>query len=204
MAWYLLDHAGGRPAELAQARRTLDWVERTFANHEFEELGVTPINEQTRYLVPGNSHTARHAAVELAYARASGDWSRKDQQVRRLNWATYMVDTDGRNRYPRDDIWLTDGYGDYVRHYLRAMAASPDLAPGDRNHLLETTSVIQSVTYGDDRIQYRKFDPVSRETLKLGAWRPARVTGGTFTWDETTRVLVVHAQSREVTVHEGR
>ena len=27
--------------------------------------------------------------------------------------------------YPRTDIWMTDGYGDYVRHYIRAMAAAP-------------------------------------------------------------------------------
>ena len=49
--------------------------------------------------------------------------------MRRLNWATYSVDADGKNRYPNDDIWLTDGYGDYVRHYLRAMASFPELAP---------------------------------------------------------------------------
>ena len=40
-----------------------------------------------------------------------------------------MVAEDGRNRYPYDMVWLTDGYGDYVRHYLRAMAAAPELAP---------------------------------------------------------------------------
>ena len=62
----------------------------------------------------------------------------EQQAIRRLNWATYMVDNDGKNRYPRDDIWLTDGYGDYVRHYLRSMAAQPELAPDDQNHLLRT------------------------------------------------------------------
>lgn len=49
--------------------------------------------------------------------------------IRQLNWATYMVDTDGKNFYPTNAIWMTDGYGDYVRHYLRAMAAVPQLAP---------------------------------------------------------------------------
>ncbi len=200
MAAYLIAHARGRREDLAEARRTLDWVEHTFANHEYAALHVVPINEQTRYQVPGNSHTARHASVELAYAHATGDWSRKDGQVRRLNWATYMVAADGRNKYPRDDIWLTDGYGDYVRHYLRAMAAAPDLAPRDQNHLLDTTTVIQSIAYGEHAIRYRKFDAISTDTLKLGAWAPARVSGGTFTWDPEARVLVVRARSREVTI----
>jgi len=26
-----------------------------------------------------------------------------------------MVDDDGKNCYPRDEVWMTDGYGDYVR-----------------------------------------------------------------------------------------
>ena len=69
------------------------------------------------------------ASLELLWAEAAGDPSRKAQAVRNLSWATYMVDTDGKNRYYRDDVWLTDGYGDYVRHYLRAMAAAPELAP---------------------------------------------------------------------------
>ena len=53
-----------------------------------------------------------------------------------------MVDNDGKNRYPNDENWLTDGYGDYVRHFLRAMAAMPELAPSDEEHILSSTSVI--------------------------------------------------------------
>jgi hypothetical protein len=199
MAAWLVDHPAGGGG-LRQARATLDWVERTFSNREFEALQVVPINEQTRYQVPGNSHTARHASVELAWAHASGDWSRKDAQVRRLNWATYMVDDDGKNRYPRDDIWLTDGYGDYVRHYLRAMAASPDLAPAGQAHLLSTTSTIQSIDYTPSTITYRKFDAASTEVLRLGGWRSVTVSGGTFTWDAAAGVLVLRATQRVIRV----
>ena len=84
--------------------------------------------------------------------------------MRNLNWATYMVDTDGKNRYYRDDVWLTDGYGDYVRHYLRAMAAVAELAPPDQNHLLRTRSVVRTIEYGTDRITYEKWDPLSRRS----------------------------------------
>jgi hypothetical protein len=198
MAQYLIERPGAESP--ADARRVLDWVERTFGNRQYGALGVVPINEQTEYRVPGNSHTARHASVELMYAERTGDWSRKEAQVRRLNWATYMVDVDGKNKYPNDDVWLTDGYGDYVRHYLRAMAASPDLAPRDQNHLLRSTSVIKTIAYGADRIVYTKFDASSIERLKLGAWTPGRVTGGTLRWSADTRVAEITATSASVVI----
>jgi len=59
---------------------------------------VIAINEQTAYKVPGNSHTSRHASVELLYCETTGDMTLKDAAIRRLNWATYMVDADGKNR----------------------------------------------------------------------------------------------------------
>ena len=51
--------------------------------------------------------------MRLLYCEKTGDCADREEQVRRLNWATYSVNDDGRNRYPNDDIWLTDGYGDY-------------------------------------------------------------------------------------------
>lgn len=171
-----------------------------FANHEFEKWGVTAINEQTAYRVPGNSHTSRHASVELRYCEVTGDNARKEQAIRRLNWATYMVDVDGKNRYPRDDIWLTDGYGDYVRHYLRAMAAQPELAPNDQNHLLRTSSVIKSISYGTNTISYTKFDARSNERLKLGEWAPARVQGGTMKWNPGAKTLEILATEKNVVI----
>jgi hypothetical protein len=204
MAMYLLNHPefDARATELASG--ILDWSDREFANHEFEKWGVTAINEQTAYRVPGNSHTSRHASVELRYCELTGNNSRKDQAIRRLNWATYMVDTDGKNRYPRDDIWLTDGYGDYVRHYLRAMAAQPELAPDDQNHLLRTSSTIQSISYGTDKITYTKFDARSNERLKMGAWAPAHVRGGSMKWNPDTRTLEVVAAAKTVVIERKR
>ncbi|HEY7303964.1 MAG TPA: hypothetical protein VH601_07620 [Bryobacteraceae bacterium] len=200
MAMYLLDHPqfDARSSELAAG--ILAWSDRMFANHEFEKWGVTAINEQTAYKVPGNSHTSRHASVELRYCELTGNNERKEQAIRRLNWATYMVDTDGKNRYPRDDIWLTDGYGDYVRHYLRAMAAQPELAPNDQNHLLRTSSVIQSISYGKDRITYTKFDGHSKERLKLGEWTPARIRGGAMKWTGNTKLLEISATEKTVVI----
>jgi hypothetical protein len=138
--------------------------------------------------------------VELLLGEKTGDGSRKAGAIRRLNWATYMVDVDGKNRYPENDIWLTDGYGDYVRHYLRAMAAAPELAPDDQNHLLRTSSVVKNISYGPDAITYTKFDERSSERFKLGEWEPGSIQGGEMTWDRSTKVLEVRAARKTVTI----
>ena len=111
-----------------------------------------------------------------------------------------MVDSDGKNRYPRDDIWLTDGYGDYVRHYLRAMASASELAPDDQNHLLRTSSVIRLIDYAPKRIAYTKFDDASQEEFKLGARKPKSVTGGSMNWEAARKVLVVRSTVKAVTI----
>lgn len=59
-----------------------------------------------------------------------------------LSYSIYMVDVDGKNRYIEDENWLTDSHGDFVRHYLRSMAAMPELAPATQDLLLPTPSVI--------------------------------------------------------------
>jgi hypothetical protein len=200
LALYVLEHPTWMEDSLGVVRRILDWSDRTFGNPFWARYGVRATNEQTAYEVPGNSHTSRQASLELLWAEAAGDASRKAQAVRNLSWATYMVDTDGKNRYYRDDVWLTDGYGDYVRHYLRAMAAAPELAPTGQNHLLRTTSVVRSIAYGDDVIAYEKWDASSRERLKLGAWAPGAVEGGTMAWDPATRVLDVTSIAKRVVI----
>jgi hypothetical protein len=200
LAFYILEHPEWDPDWKAEARGILDWSYRTFENHEADKWGVVVINEQTQFPVPGESHTSRHASVELLYAEKTGDWTAKDAALRRLAWATYWVNFDGMTRYPRDDIWLTDGYGDFVRHYLRAMASDTELAPNSENHLLRTTSVIRSITYGQREIHYEKFDGTSEEMLKLGAGSPSRVKGASMQWDPATRVLHLHSHDRAVLV----
>jgi ribosomal protein S19E (S16A) len=181
MAWYILEHRGKDAFHDAPnhsiARCVLDWTLTTFGTNYWSKYGVTAIQEQTAYRVPGNSHTSRHASVELLYAEKSGDTLRKEDAIRQLNWATYMVDDDGKNRYPNDDIWLTDGYGDYLRHYLRAMAAAPELAPEAQDHLLRSSSTIQQIAYASASITYTTFDQPSRERLRI-SFAPREVRAG--------------------------
>jgi hypothetical protein len=177
MAWYLLENPKWDSQSTEFARGCLDWSFATFATNGWAKYGATPLLEQTVYPVPGNSHTSRHASVELIYCEKTGDTSHKEQAIRQLNWTTYMVDNDGKNCYPNDDIWLTDGYGDYLRHYLRALAAAAELAPNGQDHLLRSSSVVQRIDYRNDAIQYRTFDTVSHERLRI-AFEPTSVMVG--------------------------
>ncbi len=135
---------------------------------EFKKLyNVIPIAEQTAYMIAGNSHTSRYASIVLMYGQKTGDTNHQDMAIRQLNWATYMVKSNGQNCYPQDGVWLTDGYGDYVRHYLRAMAADPKLAPDNGNHLLSSSSVVGDITYSEESITYSTFDEESSEVFRL-------------------------------------
>jgi hypothetical protein len=177
LAWYILEHPQWDAHWRPDARAILDWSAATFATTNWARFGVTAIQEQTAYRVPGNSHSSRHASVELIYAAKTGDAQRKAAAIRLLNWATYTVDVDGKNRYPNDDIWLTDGYGDYVRHFLRAMAAAPELAPAGQNHLLGGSSVVSRVEYQDKQVAYATFDAHGQEVLRI-RFAPGRVRAG--------------------------
>ena len=183
-AQFMMNHQEYFPEWKTEVKGIFDWVYKTLGNKEWEKYGVVVVNEQTAYQTPGNSHSSRQASAELQYAALTGDQSMVQNAIRTLNWATYMVDDDGKNCYPRDEIWMTDGYGDYVRHYLRAMALKPELAPSDQNHLLSSTSVIQLMEYpqalgkfygsytpsektNNTLINYRTFDYKSTEVIRM-------------------------------------
>jgi hypothetical protein len=189
-ARFMMEHPALFPEWKTQVRSIIDWVHTNFDNKQWKKYGVVVTNEQSVYAEPGNSHSARQAADELLYESLTGDTSLYTNAIRELNWATYAVDTDGKNCFPFDEPWLTDGYGDYVRHYLRAMAVCPQLAPV-ADHILSTTSVIQQADYKGrlkkylapsfDKqdtnrvlIYYRTFDNAGTERIKLRA-RPSGV-----------------------------
>jgi len=190
-ARFILEHRDYFPDWKADVQKIIGWVHHQFSNEQWKKYGVVVTNEQTVYQTPANSHSARQAADELLYTHLTGDSIWYDNAIRELNWATYMVDFDGKNRFPQDEPWLTDGYGDYVRHYLRAMDAIPALAPMQEDHILSSSSVIQQVDYRGsvkkyiylnfdsaylDRLKifYRTFDPAGTEHIKLTS-KPASI-----------------------------
>ena len=192
-ARFILENKNLFPGWKKGARNILDWVYQKLGNNQWEKYsGLKVVNEQTAYMTPGNSHTSRQAAAELLYAFCSGDDTNKGLAVQQLNWATYMVNSDGKNCYPRDEVWLTDGYGDYIRHYLNAMAVASELAPSDQNHILHSTSVITQADYypnfnkrltqdvkkediSSTLIFYKTFDQTSTEKIRLTE-KPSKIT----------------------------
>ncbi|MCK4345033.1 MAG: hypothetical protein KAX05_07075 [Bacteroidales bacterium] len=193
-AQYIMENRELFPDWQSQARGILDWVYQRLGNREWEQYGVIVVNEQTAYEVPGNSHSSRQASMELLYAKLTGDNTWKDNAIRQLNWATYMVDVDGKNRYPRNQIWMTDGYGDYIRHYLRAMAYEPELSPDNAIHILSTTSVIKNIEYAMQPVNsdensenilifYQTYDISSEESIRLMA-KPGKVLADKKTLNE--------------------
>jgi hypothetical protein len=186
----MMSHRDIFPEWKSDVKKIIEWVYKTLRNDTWSKYGVTAINEQTAYRVPGNSHTSRQAADELYYASLTGDKTNVDRAIRQLNWATYMVDTDGKNQYQQDQNWLTDGYGDYVRHYLRAMAAYPEIAPAGKNHILSSTSIIQLAGYTNEVsewvipgirkvdvkkmiVYYKVYDASGTEVIRLTKKRSA-------------------------------
>jgi len=169
IARYLIDHPSIDSAWRTDAKNILDWTMSQFADSSWSSYGVTAILEQTAYLMPGQSHTARYASAALDYQHQTGDTTGLQSSIAQLNWATYWMDSSGMNSYPYDKVWLTDGYGDYIRHYLRAMASYPELAPYNSDHILSTSSVLHDVHYDQDAIVYQSFDSASQEVLRMTA-----------------------------------
>ena len=183
-AMFILQHQDLFPNWKQDVKGIIDWTYSELGNHEYEKYKVVVMNEQTVYRVPGNSHSSRQASVELLYTLYSQDTTYRTNAVRTLNWATYTVAKDGRNRYIRDDVWLTDGYGDYVRHYLRAMTALPGLAPAHKNRFLGSSSVVTTIQYNPGSINYTTFG-TALDVLRLTA-RPGKISCDGSELQETT------------------
>ncbi len=133
--------------------------------------------EQYFCMTPMGSHTARYASVcAMWYAHCKNDWY-KNEAMENFNWATYCTAQSGfvsvGPEWP--SAWFSDGYADYIRHFMDGLAAVPEWVPAGENHLLESTSIVQKVKYGNKKINYRTFMPVSSEILKLTSM-PKQVT----------------------------
>jgi hypothetical protein len=176
MASFIMDNPEWIPDWKGKVRGIQNWVLDTLAIPYWKQYGVTVIGEQTAYIIQGQSHTARNAAIEMRFAELTGDCSRVGEAIRQFNWCTYAVDVDGKNRwtdFESYELWWTDGYGDYFRHFLRAMASNPELAMAE-NHLLRTSSVVQKISYEKNHISYTTFDQQSQELIRMKS-RPHRI-----------------------------
>lgn len=190
-ALYLMDLPNPRatdPQSLAQASHLIAWVKQHFGIGPFD--GAWGINEQGpavgHYLCCSTaglgSDSSRWAAANALYYEKTGDLQAKEDAFRSLNYATYFEASNGQVSCCGQSLgtfqyWFSDGYSDYLRSFSWSMAAIPSLAPGGQSHLLGSTSVVQRVADGNDRITYRTFDADATEVLRL-AFRPNSITAG--------------------------
>jgi hypothetical protein len=158
--------------------RLIEWVCENLGAAPF--YAAVPIHEQKFCWHVMGSHTARYASLCALWAEVSGDASYRERAIRSFNWATYMASDDGTVTVGIDrpdyynQCWFTDGYFDFVPHLIDGMAAMPETAPRDSDHLLRASSVVQMIEYAPLHIRYRTFDSNAREVLRL-TFKPTRV-----------------------------
>lgn len=177
-ASYLMRHPES-DADLRQhVPGLLDWVEKHFADVQHGALAISEQNGDRNKM---GSHTSRYAAVAAEWFEASGDTTWKQKAFRSFNWASYMAHSDGIISVGIDGAdgwWFSDGYGDYIRHFIAGMGAVPEWAPPGETHLLRSTSVVQTVSYASDSVRYRTFDREGTEVLRLAFAPGAVLVGG--------------------------
>ncbi|HTT61664.1 MAG TPA: hypothetical protein VMG35_07480 [Bryobacteraceae bacterium] len=189
-AYYILareDPAEIDPQWMGHVGRLLDWVRFRFGRGPF--FGAQAIDEQSNpdstfgccSRAGQGDHTARWAAINAMFFEKTRDGQARDDAFRSLNYSTYFAGSDGRIACCGVDYtasyWFSDGYSDYMRHFQWAMGAIPEFAPAGQDHILRSSSVVQTVKYGERHVTYRTFDPDATEVLRL-SFKAARVTAG--------------------------
>jgi hypothetical protein len=126
------------PTGATTAGRALAFVERTFGGDTPKEKGLQwgaiTISEQVEYRYKMGSHTARFASVLALWYERTGDEAAREKAFRSFNWASYMCDRRGVVRVgpTEQSFWFSDGYGDYIRHFMAGLSSVPEWAPDPR------------------------------------------------------------------------
>lgn len=180
-ARYLLEK---KPADLnweTLVPGLIEWVKRTLGGPSF--YSAEPIHEQKYCFFVMGSHTARYASLCAQWSVWSGNRTYAERAIRTLNWATYMTAENGTVTVGIDrpdyynQCWFTDGYFDYVPHFIDCMAALPQLAPADQDHLLSSSGVITHIGYQPRKIVYHTFQAAGQQVLRV-TFKPKNVRSG--------------------------
>ena len=189
-ARYLMEHPEYDPQWKTHVKNILLWVQEHFAIDSTTmaglpekgiQWGAQVISEQVNDMDKMTSHTARYASVMTMWYEYTGDEDAKEKAFQSFNWASYGCKEDGLVKTSLDEgtgYWFSDGYGDYMRHFLRGMASVPQWAPVDENHMLKSSSIIRKIQYGSEKITYTTFDKNSAELFKLSHQPKGIVAGG--------------------------
>jgi len=173
-ARYLIKNPGLDPEIESSVPALINWVGSAFATE-----GMDAIKEQTWCYEPMGSHTSRYASLCALWYEHSGDKEYKDLAYRFFNFASYMTYDNGvvavGPEWPGS--WFSDGYGDYIRHFMEGIAAIPEWAPAGEDHLLKSSSVIQNIEYKPGLILFNSFDDAGTAVLRI-SFQPKVVWAG--------------------------
>jgi hypothetical protein len=177
LARYLMLHPELDPDWREHVSRLLGWIKETLGDARSKWHGATAIREQRFWMQVASSHTARYASLLAMWSARGGGAAAREEALRCFALATYLAREDGIVIFSIEDrdVWFSDGYFDYVPHFLDGMAALPEMAPPDQDHLLSSSSVILAIDYGRERIRYRASGDHGSELLRL-SFTPLRVT----------------------------
>jgi len=177
---YLLEHPERDPDWKEHSKSIIEWVRGFFAADSVTmgglaekgiQWGAEVLSEQVNDMDKMSSHTARWASVLALWYERTGDVGAKQRAFRSFNWASYSCSERGLVKTSLDEgtgYWFSDGYGDYMRHFQRGIASVPQWAPVDEDHMLRSSTIVQSIKYKKDKIMYKVFDEKSRELFKVG------------------------------------
>lgn len=174
-ARYLLEHPELDPEVDAHVPHLLAFAARQFAgdtgNGELGvQFGAEVLSEQQADMWKMGSHTARFGAVQAMWFERSNDPIAKERAARSLSWATYLCEPNGvvaAAIQRSEGYWFSDGYGDYLRHYLVAMGSVPEWSLPAEPRLLRSSSVVRRIRYGVSTIAYETFDAHAVDTLRM-------------------------------------
>jgi hypothetical protein len=216
-ARYFLEHPQYDPSPTQTVPGLITWVQEQLGAEPF--FGAVAVHEQKYCYHVMGSHTARFAALSALWGEKSGDQRYTEIAHRSLNWAAYMADENGWVRVGTDrpdyynQCWFTDGYFDYVPHFIDVMSCLPELAPEDSDHLLRASGVIKDINYRPYHISYTTFEENGSERLKL-TFEPVAVLSGDeelpyqslpgarqgWAFDKTTKLLHVNHPHARVSI----
>jgi len=173
-ARYLIRNPGLDPDMESTVPALINWVGSAFATE-----GMDAIKEQTWCYEPMGSHTSRYASLCALWYEYTGEKRYKDLAYRFFNFATYMTYENGVVAVGPEWLgsWFSDGYGDYIRHFMEGMAVIPEWAPAGEDHLLKCSSVVQHIEYKPGNIRFTTFDESGRVVLRI-SFQPKEIMAG--------------------------
>ena len=215
VARYLLEHPEFDANWETHVRGLITWVENNFLQTWY---GANTIREQQVFNFAMGSHTSRYASVNALLYEKTGDLAAKEKAYRSFNWATYMCRNNGICIDGPDvnNQWFTDGYGDYIRHFMTGVGAVREWTPANQTHLVRSSSVIKNISYGTSTVSYTTYDNTSTEVLHI-SFNPVTITANGvvlphrsdlsqpgWTLDVATKTLkIYHAGATQIVINPG-